>query len=283
MMRLTIVVPMLALLAGMLMPAEAAVLDRVKETGSLRLGYRLDTEPFSYNDSGGLPAGYSVELCKAVAAAVREATGRSDLRLDWREVTAADRFATLARGEVDLLCSADTVTLRRREQVAFSALTFVTGAILLYRTDAPVSFTELSGQKVGVRAGTTTEAGLRKGLADAGIAAEVVPVASHEEGVRRLAAGEFAGYFGDASILIFQLAKSPDKQRLKLANQPLTFEPYALPLPRGDEDFRLLVDRTLARLYGSGEIERVFTAVFGAEARPPEFLKALYLLNAPPE
>jgi hypothetical protein len=125
--------------------------------------------------------------------------------------------------------------------------------------------------------------GADRGQLRARYLARAVAVASHEEGVRRLAAGEFAGYFGAASILIFQLAKSPDKQRLKLANQPLTFEPYALPLPRGDEDFRLLVDRTLARLYGSGEIERVFTAVFGAEARPPEFLKALYLLNAPPE
>jgi polar amino acid transport system substrate-binding protein/glutamate/aspartate transport system substrate-binding protein len=274
---------MLVLIIGTLAPAEAAVLDRVRETGSPRLGYRVDTEPFSYNDPSGQPAGYSVELCKAVAEAVRQATGRSDLRLDWREVTAADRFTMLARGEVDLLCSADTVTLSRREQVAFSALTFVTGATLLYHTDGPASVPELAGQKVGVRAGTTTEAGLRKGLADAGIAAEVVAVASHEEGVRRLAAGEFAAYFGDASILIFQIAKSPDRERLKLATKPLSFEPYALPLPRGDEDSRLLVDRTLARLYGSGEIERVFTAVFRAEARPPEFLRALYVLNAPPE
>jgi ABC-type amino acid transport substrate-binding protein len=260
--------------------AAAGVLDRARDAGALRLGYRADAVPFSSEDAAGRPAGYSVELCESVVEAARTATGRADLRAEWRRLGAEDRFDALARGEVDLLCSADTVTLGRRERVDFSLPTFVSGATLLYRADGPSSFEALAGRKVGARAGTTTEDQLTKGLARAGIAAEVVPVPSHEEGVRRLAAGELAAYFGDGPILLFQLLGSPDRGRLRLSELALGVETYALALPKGDDAFRLLVDRTLARLYRSGEIERVLAASFGAEASPSDLLRALYAINS---
>jgi polar amino acid transport system substrate-binding protein/glutamate/aspartate transport system substrate-binding protein len=279
--RAVVVAGLLA--AGWMGVAEADVLGRARETGQLRLGYRTDAVPFSFNDATGLPAGYSIELCKSVAEAVRGATGRADLQVEWKQVGAEDRFDVLARGEADLLCSADSVTLGRREQTDFSLLTFVSGQSLLYRADGPSTFEALSGQKVGVRAGTTTEADLRRGLEVARITAEIVPVQSHEEGVQRLASGELAAYFGDGAILLFQLLRSPDRARLKMAERPLGIELYALPLPKGDEAFRLLVDRTLARLYRSREIERVFIAAFGTEAKPSELLRALYILGALPD
>ncbi len=283
-MRSMLLAAAIAATAWLSPPAAAAgVLDRAKDTGTIRLGYRADAVPFSFDDPTGLPAGYSVELCKSVVEAARTATGRADLRVEWRRLGTEDRFDALAHGEVDLMCSADTVTLGRREQVDFSLPTFVAGASLLYRADGPSSFEGLAGQKVGVRASTTTEDLLRKNLARSGIDAEIVPVPSHDEGVRRLAAGELAAYFGDAPILLFQLVKSPDRQRLKLSEVTLDVEVYALALPKGDDAFRLLTDRTLARLYRSHEIERVFLASFGPEAHPSELMSALYILNALPE
>jgi polar amino acid transport system substrate-binding protein/glutamate/aspartate transport system substrate-binding protein len=271
------------LAAGWMGMAEADVLGRAKETGMLRLGYRTDAVPFSFNDATGLPAGYSIELCKSVVEAVRGATGRPDLQVEWKQVGAGDRFDVLAKGEADILYSADSVTLGRREQAGFSLLTFVSGQSLLYHADGPSTFEALSGQKVGVRAGTPTEADLRRGLEVARITAEIVPVQSHEEGVQRLASGELAAYFGDGAILLFQLLRSLDRARLKMAERPLGIELYALPLPKGDEAFRLLVDRTLARLYRSREIERVFIAAFGTEAKSSELLRALYILGALPD
>jgi ABC-type amino acid transport substrate-binding protein len=263
--------------------ATAGVLDRAHDTGTLRLGYRADTPPFSHADSAGLPAGYSIELCKIVVEAAKAATGRADLGIEWRLVGTEDRFDALAKGDIDLLCSADTITLGRREQVGFSAPTFVAGASLLYRADGPSTFGELAGKKVGVRASTTTEEQLRKGLAEGGIAAEVVPVQSHEEGVRRLAADELAAYFGDGPILLFQLLQSPDREQLRLSELTLSAEVYGLALPRDDDAFRLVVDRALASLYRSGEIERVLEASFGAKVRPSDLLRALYILNGLPQ
>src|SRR5215208_5529523 len=107
-----------ALLACFATAATAAVLDRVRETGELRIGYRDDAEPFSYRNVQGQAAGYSVDLCRAVA-----------------QVAATDRFAAVADGKVDLLCEATTVTLDRRSELDFSLLTFATGATLIYPAD----------------------------------------------------------------------------------------------------------------------------------------------------
>lgn len=261
---------------------DAGVLDRVRETGTLRLGYRADALPFSFKDVGGVPAGYSVELCKAVARELADRRNLKQLKLEFVEVTAENRLGAVAEGRIDLLCEATTATLERRAQVDFSLLTFATGAGLLYRADGPASFDALRGQKVGVLAGTTTADEMRETFARSGIEVDFVPVTDHPTGLRRLAAGEFAAYLGDGAILIYQWFRSPDRERLKLAEKMLTFEPYALALPRGDADFRLLVDGALSRLYRSGEINRLFTASFpGAE--PTELIKSLYLLQGLPD
>lgn len=260
--------------------ADAGVLERVRETGQLRLGYRVDAMPFSYPDAAGLPAGYSVALCTVVAERLRQELGLARLDVAWRQVTAEDRFERVRRGEVDLLCSADTVTLGRRDAVDFSLLTFATGATLLYRADGPKTFGELKGSKVAVLEATTTEQELRDALAEQRIeGVELLTVASHAEGIRRLAAGELGAYFGDGAILLYQWLDSPERDRLKLSSHAFSLEPYALVVPKGDDAFRLLVDRTLAALYRSREIDRIFATSFkGAE--PSDFVKALYRLNA---
>ena len=74
----------------------------------------------------------------------------------------------------------------------------------------------------------------------------------HTDGIERLASGEFAAYFGDGAILLYQLLQSPFRDRLRLSDKVLSFEPYALALPKGDEAFRLVADRALAKLSRTG-------------------------------
>jgi ABC-type amino acid transport substrate-binding protein len=146
-------------------PAPAATLDRIKETETLRIGFRTDAVPFSYRDDVGEAAGYSVELCRAVAGEIRRDLGLSRLALDYVPVTAEDRFEAVQQGRIDLLCGATTVTLSRRRMVDFSLFTFADGAGVLLRADGPERFEDLAGQKVGVHAATTTEEALRNTMA----------------------------------------------------------------------------------------------------------------------
>jgi ABC-type amino acid transport substrate-binding protein len=197
-------------------------------------------------------------------------------------VTAEDRFDAVQSGKIDILCEATTATLARRKLVDFSLMTFIDGAGVIVRKDGPQSFAAMSGQKIGVHAGTTTEKALEKTLIDHKINAQVVEVADHEHGVKMLADGELAAYFADRAILSFLLIGPDSPKNLLIAKDYLTREPYALALARGDDDFRLLVDRTLARLYRSPAIDKIFARNF-ANAKPSDVLRALYIINALPE
>ena len=263
--------------------ADAGVLERAKSTGELRIGYRTDAEPFSFKNSEGKAAGYSVDLCKAAAAEAAVKLGVAELKLVEVELSAADRLDAIPAGKIDLLCEATTVTLGRREVADFSMLTFATGASLLYPKDGATSFDQLEGKKVGVLTGSTTETGLKKALEVAKIDATIVAVPSHTDGIERLANGEFAAYFGDGAILLFNLMQSPFRDRILMSDEVLSFEPYALALPKGDDEFRLVVDRALARLSRTGEIAAVFEKNFGSGAKPSKLIEALWVLDAVPE
>ena len=260
---------------------QASVLDEVKSSKTLRVGYREDAPPYSYPNDIGEAAGYSVELCRQVAAGIGQIHQIEDLTVDYVPVSAGDRFEAVAEGKIHLLCGATTQTLARREIVSFSLPTFIDGASVLFRADGPKSFAEMSGKSIGVHANTTTEKGLVNTLEREGMQATVVAVDSHEDGFARLVAGEISAYFADRAILAYMLQHSEQAANLHLSTRFFSHEPFALALPRGDEDFRLTVDRVLSYLYKSGRIGDVFKASF-PNAQPTDMLRALYVINGLP-
>ena len=263
-------------------PAAAGTLDKLREQKTIHLGVRDDAPPFSYKNDKGQPAGFMVDLCRAVARAIAGQLNVGDLAIEYVTVTASDRFEAIETGKADLLCEATSATLSRREHVDFSIATFLDGASLISGTEL-TSLKELAGKKVGVLASTTTEASLKETLRLAGIAADIVPARTHDEGLAMLDKGEVAAYFADRWILAFLAAKSSAPDKLHLAQNYLTAEPYALALAHGDSDFRLAVDRALSRIYRSGQIPPIFAGTFGSHAPPSDTLKTLFAISALPE
>ena len=263
--------------------AQAATLDHVKQDKTLRIAFRADAPPFSFTDETGLPAGFMVDLCRSIAKHIGADLNLPDLKVAYVLVTAANRFDAIENGKADLLCEPTSETLSRRAQVDFSIPTFVDGASLLVGADAPADFAALSGKKIGVLAGTTTEKSLRDTLASAGLVADITPAKTHQEGLAMLDKGEIVAYFADRAILAYLASKSADPSKLRLANNYFSIEPYALALPHGDEDFRLAVDRALSHIYRSGEIAIVFAHTFGDQMQPSDILKTLYSVSALPD
>ncbi len=263
--------------------AAAETLERVRESGVFKIGFREDAAPYSYKNSIGEPAGYSIELCRHVATNLGKELDLTELAIDYVPVTTEDRFEAIAEERIDILCGATTATLSRRELVDFSVATFVDGASVLLRADGPENFEGLAGKRVGVRAATTTEQALRNTLDRLSMEAEIVAVESHEDGLQQLQAGDLAAYFADRAILIFLVTRHEGTEDLRLSERYFTNEPYALALPRGDDDFRLIVDQTLSRIYRSGDIKQIFASSFGGNATQSDLLKALYLVSALPE
>ena len=262
--------------------AVAGTLDRIAESGVMKIGYRSDAVPFSYKDPLGEAAGFTVQLCRLIAAEAKTALGLADLKVEYIEVDAADRFSAVQNGDIDILCGATTVTLTRRELVDFSVLTFITGMGVLYPADGAQGFSELEGKRIGVRDNTTTADSLRKEIESSGFQAELVPVGDHAEGATMVENGELDAYAADRAILIYLFLQSENKDKIKVSERLFTSEPYALAMQRDDADFRLLVDRTLSRVYYSDLIDQIYTASFG-DVPASDFLAALYQLNALPE
>ena len=263
--------------------AVAGTLDRIGHDKAIRIAFREDAPPFSYKEKSGAPTGFMVDLCRAVAKHLGDQLNLTEMTLAFLPVTAVDRFAAIASGKADLLCEPTTETLSRRQQVDFSIPTFVDGAGLLIRSDGPRSIKALAGRKIGVLAGTTTEDALQNTLKEAGIGAEVMPAKTHQEGLAMLDGGKISAYFADRSILIYLLQQSKAPGKLMLADNYLTVEPYALALPRGDEDFRLAVDQALSHIYRGGEIRAIFAQTFGGKSKPSDILNTLYLISALPD
>lgn len=261
----------------------AGTLDKLRQTGVLTVGYREDALPFSYKSEIGEAAGYTVDLCRAVATRMKADLGLEKLSITYVPVTTEDRFKAIEDGRIDILCGATTATLSRRELVDFSLPTFISGASVLLRVDGPENMQALGGHKVGVRGSTTTEDALRNTLAKLSVDAEVVAVSDHQDGLQQLENGDISAYFGDRAILIYLGVRSKTRGNLRLSEQHFTVEPLALALPHGDDNFRLAVDRTLSQVYRSGAIEAIFKSTFGEKAKPAGLVQALYVISALPE
>jgi len=148
-----------AALALSVMPASAATLDDVKERGHLQCGVDGGLPGFSAPDDEGNMAGIDADFCRALAAAIfGDATA-----VKYTNLTAKERFTALTSAEIDVLSRNTTDTLTRDATlgVEFTYYNYIDGQGFLVKKDLGVSSAmELSGAKVCVQAGTTTELNL---------------------------------------------------------------------------------------------------------------------------
>jgi polar amino acid transport system substrate-binding protein len=279
----------------------AGTLDAVKKSGKLTLGYRTDARPFSFKDESGNAAGYSVALCNKVADQLKAELKLPALALNWVPVALEDRFRNLADGKVDLLCGADTVTLERRKEVAFSIPIYLGGIGALLRSDAPPGLGKALSERPGpsgplwrgtpteqllleqtftVVAGTTSEKVLADRIKTFQLKAKVVPVKDYGAGIQAVVERKANVFFGDRPILLDAAKRTVSAGQLTVHERRFTDEPLALALRRGDEDFRLAVDSTLSRLYRSAEFRAEYTKWFG---EPDERAAAFFRSVALPE
>jgi len=258
-------------------------LERIKETKVIKLGYRDSSVPFSFVRSDGNPLGYSVDLCARVVEGLGRDLAMPELRTEWVKVTPETRIGAVVDGTIDLECGSTTSTLSRQERVDFSNLTFVDGASLMGRADAGLrSINELSGRRVAVIPGTTTERLLRDEFAKAGVTPEIVSVKEHGEGLVAIDQRRADAYASDRAILVGLALTSSDPTRYTMIDRYLSYEPYGLMLRR-DPAFRLAVNRQLSRIYRSGAIFDIYRKWFGALGVPSDLLIAMYALYALPE
>jgi ABC-type amino acid transport substrate-binding protein len=259
-------------------------LKKIQETKTISVAYRTDALPFSFEDNEKKPAGYMIDLCRSVVAAIERQIGIVPLQVKWVPVTVQTRFAAVSGGQADMECGATTVTLGRMKEVGFSSLTFVDGTGLLVRSStAGNSLMDLANKKIGVITGTSNERALAEAMKAKMINAQVVPVKSRDEGLAQLEAGTIDAFAGDRVLLVGLAGKARDPKSLALLGDALSYEPYAIVLPRGDWAMRHAVDAALAQIYKSSALPEIYNRWFGALGRPSPILEVMYGLGRLPD
>jgi ABC-type amino acid transport substrate-binding protein len=280
-------------------PAQAGTLDRVRQTGKLKLGYRIDARPFSYRDPSGHAVGFAVSLCAKVADDAKVELRLPTLAVEFVPLAMSEAEGALQQGRIDLLCGA-VPTLARRREVSFSVPVFASGIGALLRTDAPTRLKDvLSGRETpsqptwrasaariletrvfSVVASSRAESALLNRLKELRLVVKVVPVKDYAAGIANVAKRRSDVFFADRAILLDAAAHSASARNLTVLDRFFTHETMALALQRGDEDFRLLVDRSLSRLLQSKEIVAIYATYFG---KPDEDALTFFQLSALPE
>jgi ABC-type amino acid transport substrate-binding protein len=262
----------------------SGTLKKIKDTGTIVIGYRENSRPFSFQGPDGKPTGYSIDLCQRIATAVQQELGLSTLEVKYVPVTVESRIAAVANGTVDIECGSTTTTISRQEQVDFTNPTFLDGGGLLVLTGSGINGVgDLGGKRVAVIPGTTTERALKDAIQRSFILVSTVTVKDHNEGLSVLENGLADAYASDRTILIGLAVGSKDPGRLALAESMFSYEPYGFMLRRGDASFRLVANRTLARIYRTEQVLQIFQKWFGKLGRPTGALLAVYLIHGIPE
>lgn len=260
-------------------------LDKIARTGEFLIGYRADSSPLSYENSKGEPSGYSVDMCRRIAAGVKAHFGDKEIETKFVRITTDERIAAVVNGKIDIECGSTTITLSRQEKVDFSLPTFITGATVLSLASSGIqSMSDLSGKRIGVAKDTTTRAKLENHLKKNLIDAEVVIVADRTEGMTYLNRGGIDALASDQIVLIGQIIEALNPKQYSLMSDIFSYEPYGFVVRRNDADFRLVVNRALSQVYRTGQHVDIFYKWIGRTGIDvPPILAAMYQLSTIPE
>jgi glutamate/aspartate transport system substrate-binding protein len=221
---------------------------------------------FAYIGPEGTPVGYSMDLCMKAVEAIEAELGM-DLDVKLVPVTPQTRIPLIANGNINIECGSTTNNLTRQEQVDYAYTTFITGTKILTKKGSGIKEIEdLAGKAIALAQGTTNERAIKESIEALGIAdVKILSVKDHAEGFLALETDRVDAYSTDHILLFGLIAKSKDPDAYEVVGRFLSFDPYALMLPRDDSAMRLVVNRTLAGLFRTGEIEDIYNKWFMAE------------------
>jgi len=245
-------------------------LQAIQQRGAVLVGYRESAPPFAFLNRAKQPVGFSLDLCRGIAADIARRLNRDLLEpgaADWEQgirivlvpVAADMRLPKLVSGEIDLECGSTIATEERARTVAFSPVFFLAGTKLMVPGDSPIaSPRDLGGKTVVVGAGTTNAAVLRRLSAEAAPPFTVTEAPDLAAAYAMLAAGRADAFASDDILLYGLIATQPDGQRFRVTDDYLSFEPYAIALRRDDPAFSGLVRQSFERMAQQGRLTAMY-------------------------
>ncbi len=234
-------------------------LKKIKETGTINVGHRESSIPFSYLDDKQQPIGYAMDLCMKVVDAVKAELKMPNLKVVLQPVTSSNRIPLLQNGTIDMECGSTTNSVERQKLVAFGPTYFriqVTAAVK--KNSGINSLIELNGKNISTTSGTTAVPLLKGYEKTKGIDVKEIYGKDHAESFLLLVNDRVSAFVMDDVLLAGQIANAASPGDFKILNESLRAEPYSMMLRKDDPQFKALVDNTLSAVYKSPEIERIY-------------------------
>jgi glutamate/aspartate transport system substrate-binding protein len=253
-------------------------LKTIKETGTITLGYRDASIPFSYLDDNQKPIGFAMDLCNKVADAVKKELKLDKLEVKLNPVTSATRIPLLANGTIDLECGSTTNNAERLKLVAFTNTHFLTASRFVSKKASNIgSIDELKGKTVVSTAGTTN----LKQLTDVNVARNlginIVPAKDYAEAFLMVETDRAVALVMDDVLIASFVAGAKEPAAYVISSDAFSKpEPYGIMLRKDDAPFKKVVDAATAEVYTSGEGQKLYDKWFMAKI-PPKGLN----LNTP--
>ncbi|MFT5657752.1 MAG: glutamate/aspartate transport system substrate-binding protein [Gammaproteobacteria bacterium] len=242
---------------------DSPVLQRIQERGVVNIGHRETSIPFSYIGDGNDPVGYSIDICMKIVDAIKAELDNTGLKVKFIPVTGQTRIPLIANGTIDLECGSTTNNLTRQKQVSYLSTTFITGTKLASKKSSGITEVEdLEGKIIGMSAGTTNEKALKAIIAEKGINAKIVGVKDHSQGWLSLETDRIDAYGSDDVLLYGLISKSKEPAQFQVTGRFLSFDPYAIMVPRNDSTFERLGRIVMSDMMRSGEMETLYNKWF---------------------
>lgn len=254
-------------------------LKKIKETGTITLGHRESSIPFSYYDDKQQVIGYSHELMLKAVDAIKAELKLSKLDIKLMPVTSSNRITLIQNGAIDLECGSTTNNTERQKQVSFSTTMFIIGTRLMTKKDAGIKdFPELAGKNVVTTAGTTSERLLRKMNEDKKMGMNIISAKDHGESFLTLETGRAVGFMMDDALLFGEMAKAKKASDWIVVGTPQSFEAYGCMVRKDDPAFKKIVDDSLTKTMTSGEVNKIYDKWF-MQPIPPKGLNLNFTLS----
>ena len=264
------------LLLAALLPATGAVaqtaseglsptLANIKKNGTVRLGYRESSPPFSFLDHSNRPIGYSLELCEAIVEEIATEVDNADLKVEYVKVTSDDRIQAVLDNKIDLECGSTTANAERSKQVAFSPLMFVAGTKLMVPKASPVAaVTDMKGKTVVVTKGTTNEQAMHNANKKFSLGMNIVTSPDHEQSYQTLVDGKADAFATDDILLYGLIARHKAQGQFKVVGDYLSYDPYGIMFRKGEPQLSAVVERTFRKLGSNRDLVPLYNKWFTA-------------------
>jgi glutamate/aspartate transport system substrate-binding protein len=243
-------------------------LKKVKESGTITLGVRETSVPFSYLDDKQQPIGYSMDICAAIVEEVKKELALPTLTVKYNPVTSQTRIPLMSNGTIDLECGSTTNNLTRQKQVAFAPITFITGTKFLVKKSSKIkSYKDLKNKTVVVTQGTTNERVI-KALSDKeNLNIKFLNAKDHGESFLSVESGRAVAFSMDDILLYGLIAKAKNPKDFEVVSDYLSYDPYGIMFRNNDDSFGVVVRRAVARLFGdpgqcNGPIKAIYKKWF---------------------